>query len=125
MQYSATLYRDFTKEEHAELGIAPERWHGNEDSLDGVLDCLKARVLAGTQAAFWDGSVSVEWEDGRVEQVILGGAKRPPGRPRSGGNGDGQPKISARVPAEIAKWVQSKEPGWLGKLVQQEYDKQN
>lgn len=48
-----------------------------------------------------------------------------PGRPRSGGNGDGQPKISARVPAEVAKWVQSKEPGWLGKLVQKEYDKQN
>jgi len=51
--------------------------------------------------------------------------KRPPGRPRSGGNGDGQPKISARVPGDVAKWVQAQEPGWLGKLVQSEYDKKN
>jgi len=59
------------------------------------------------------------------EELRKRGEITSPGRPRSGGNGDGQPKISARVPVEVAKWVQSKEPGWLSKLVQSEYDKKN
>ena len=71
MQYSATLYRDFSKEEYAELGITPERWHGNESTVEGVLDCLKARVLEGIQVAFWDGTMYVEWENGQIERVTL------------------------------------------------------
>ena len=71
MQYSATLYREFSKEEYAELGITPERWHGNESTVEGVLDCLKARVLEGTQVAFWDGTMYVKWENGQIERVTL------------------------------------------------------
>ena len=59
----------------------------------------------------------------RAKKYAWEEAKGESGRPRTpGGTGDGQPKVEARVPAEVAAWVKA-QPGGLKALVMAEYER--